>query len=296
MLEEEKLEFEQPSPEEPMATSNFEDVPKDKKEEVKLDKNGKPIKKKKWWRVLIDVLFYTVFGVALVFTGLIVIQSKQNNGIIFGSQYPQVLTDSMADKYPVGTVLKVDVVDPSEIQVGDAVTFRYTVNGQEVNMTHEIFQIDIRDEYLEGYGHYLFYAHGTNTHSEFCKIGEEYGDCTDTSNPKNVQKFNETKVVGKVVGTVPVLTGIYKFIKAPIGLIVLILAPCMYLLVTSVIDMFKKIPEEEEAGASGGSSGENIKKVTYADGSDPLAGLTEKEKERLKKQMLEELMGNKGGK
>lgn len=276
----------------PLAKSNFEQaLVEDAANDDKKKKDGK----KPLWRKIVDWVVTGVFGAAALGAIAIMITTKVNpDQMIFGRIYPQVLTDSMADKYPVGTVLVVEKIDPSEIKVGDAVTFKWNVNGQEMNMTHEIFKIEYDETKSPGEsGYYIFSAHGTNKHSEWCKIGEEYGDCTDTTKSQNVQRFIDSKVVGKVTGTSPVLKAVFTVVQSPIGLIVLILLPCLYLMVTSVIDMFKKIPDDEEE-VSGGTVA--VKKVTRLDGSDPLAGLTEEEKERLKKEMLDELLGKKGGK
>ena len=304
---EEEINKENEIVEEPIAKSNFDEVPEqevvdDKKK--KKDKDGK----KPLWRKILDWVITGVFGLAAVGAVAIMIGTKVNpDGMFLGYMFPQVLTDSMADKYPVGSVLIVKQVDPSEVQIGDAVTFKYPVNGVEMNMTHEIFKIEYTDPiYNEdgictNDGYYTFYAHGTNKHSEFCKIknekGEEvYGDCTDITVKNNVQEFHQKKLVGKVERSSPVLAVVFKVVQSPIGLIVLILLPCLYLMVTSVIDMFKKIPDDEEEAASGGGGNITVRSVKRADGSDPLAGLSDEEKERLKKQMLDELLGKKGGK
>lgn len=293
MIEEEINIDQQEIDNEPIAKSNFDEIPQ---QEVVDDNEKKKDGKKPLWRKILDWSITGVFGVAAIGAIAIMVGTKVNpNGMFLGRMYPQVLTDSMADRYPVGTVLVVKQVDPSEIQIDDAVTFRWVVNNQEMNMTHAIFKIEYDETKIDSEGnklpgYYVFYAHGTNKHSEWCKIGEEYGDCTDTTKSQNVQKFTDQKLVGKVERNSPVLEVVFKVVQSPIGLIVLILLPCLYLMATSVIDMFKKIPDDDE------EEGVVVKKVRRADGSDPLAGMSEEEKERLKKQMLDELLGKKGGK
>lgn len=272
-------------------------------EVVEEEKSKKPKKSK--LRKILDAIVTTVsvifIGLALVF----VVGGKIGNGYVFGYQFPLVLTDSMVPDYPVNIGLIVKKVQPKEIKVGDDVMFKWTISTGGVqmrtNMTHRIYKIEYNPEMKVGI-QYTFYAHGINTHSEFCKvIGENgeyvYGDCTDTNNPNNVQKFNETSVVGKVVAKSYFIGGLFSFVQHPAGLITLILVPAGYIMITSVIDVFKKLPDEDEetANAGSGSSTTNNKLPEPKPGEDPLAGLSEEEIERLKKQLYKELLG-KGGK
>ena len=270
------------------------EAPKKKKKEKK-DK-----KEKSKFRKILDWVITGVFGTLIAISAGFLIYSKVGgDGFIGNYMFPQVLTDSMGDVYPVGSVLVVEKVDPADIKPGDNVTFKYDItpsNGKDdkVNMTHQIFSVEEDPDWAIGSGsHYKFVAHGTNKKSEFCKIGEEYGDCTN-----QYQHFRERDLVGRVVRVSPVLTGLNSFVKQPIGLIVLVLVPCMYLMVTSVLDIFKKLPDDDEVPKVATSSGDGTveyKPKTYAPGEDPLAGMSEEDKERLKKELLDELLG-KGGK
>ena len=62
----------------------------------------------------------------------------------------------------------------------------------------------------------------------------------------------------------------------------------MYLIIVSVLDIFKAVKDDDEVPANGEVVGEASDKP-----KDPLAGLSEKEKEKLKKQMLDEMLGKK---
>lgn len=264
--------------------------------------NKKP--KKPLYRKILDIviLVFSVFfiGVAAVF----VISTKVNDGYVFGYQFPLVLTDSMCPDYPVNIGLVIKKVDPREIQIGDDVMFKWTISTGGVqyrtNMTHRIFDIEYRPDLPDGVK-YTFYAHGINTESEFCKVLDEngnyvYGDCTDTSNPNNVQRFNEASVVGKVVAKSHFIGGVFTFIQKPIGLITLILIPAAYVMITSIIDVFKKLPDDDdEELATAGVTNTGTKVPETKPGEDPLAGLSEEEIEKLKKQLYKELLG-KGGK
>ncbi|MCR5565067.1 MAG: hypothetical protein K6F59_04685 [Gammaproteobacteria bacterium] len=270
-----------------------DDSPKKKKKDKK-DKKGKSKVKK-----ILDWVITGVFGTLIAISAAVLIYSRVGgDGFIGNYLFPQVLTDSMGDVYPVGSVLIVEKVNPADIKIGDNVTFMYDFNPSDsvgkIRVTHQISNITIDDSWEEGKGHYIFTAHGTNKQSEFCKIGsKEYGDCT-----YQTQTFREMDLVGRVNRVSPVLTAVTKFVKQPIGLISLVLVPCLYLMVTSVIDLFKKIPDDEPTNStvnpnSGGTA--EYKPKVYAPGEDPLAGMSQEDKERLKKELLDQMLG-KGGK
>ena len=90
----------------------------------------------------------------------------------------------------------------------------------------------------------------------------------------------------------PLLGGTFRFITSPWGLLVFLLIPAFYLVITSVIDIFKAIKDPEEEGETSNGASAN----SSSSGDSPLAGLSDEDRERLKKEMLDELMNKKGGK
>ena len=249
-------------------------------------KNEKKPKSKA--RKIIDWVITGVFATLIV--GLAVVQiinKTTKNQNIFGAQYQKVLTDSMAPTYKVNDIIFITEADPQNlvdrVEKGENVdvSFKWTVNGSEVSMTHRLQeaiklaspQVDpITGETYQ----YKFVAHGINKTSEFCKVGDQYGDCTTQT-----QEFNENALIGRVVRKSHIMT----FATSIWGLLVLLLVPCMYLIIASVIDICKALDDKEEEVPA---EGEPPKIGTK---EDPLAGLSEKEKEKLKKQMLDEMLG-----
>ena len=71
------------------------------------------------------------------------------------------------------------------------------------------------------------------------------------------------------------------FIASPIGLIILLLVPAGYLIVTSSIDIIKALKAQEEAP------------TTHSNDSSHLSNISDKDRERLKKEMLEEMIKSK---
>ena len=72
------------------------------------------------------------------------------------------------------------------------------------------------------------------------------------------------------------------------GLLILLLIPALYLIITSVIDIFKAYKEPETEGESSTSNGE-------ANSNSGTLELSEADKKRLKEELLEEMLNKKKG-
>lgn len=243
----------------------------------------KPKEKKKSAKVK-SIIEWIVSGIFIAAAATLIgfrIHSSKTNKPMFGVQYPVVLTDSMEPDYKVKDVLVVKKVDPSEIKVGDDITFYWdlTNKGDIYPMTHRVLSIDYYPDASENSGyHYTIVTHGINTKSNQC--GKPEG--CDITWQKQV--FHEDVLIGKVTRK----SLFMKAITSVWGLILLILFPTIYIMATTVIDMFRKLEEDEEVTEinSDGSISPN---------GNPLAGLSKGEIEQLKKEMMEEIL-NKGKK
>ena len=134
-------------------------------------------------------------------------------------------------------------------------------------MTHRLREMAIDEEKELGKGRYIFVTSGINDGGDYSKRGQ-------------YQVFTEKEYLGTVVISNQFLGKVFNFIVSPIGLLVLLLVPAIFLIVTSTIDIFKamKQSEEENAVLASASSGENR-----------INAMSEKQKELLKKQLLEEI-------
>lgn len=163
----------------------------------------------------------------------------------------------------------------------DTTTYNYQTNTNPpaqlrgYPMTHRLFELRVDESVKLGEGRYLFFTTGINPE------GNE-------SHPGQYQAFTEKEIIGVVVMNSVVLGGFFGFISSPWGLLVFLLIPAFYLVITSVLDIFRamKDPEEEAAGAEGEKKKEN---------ASSLDGLSEKDRARLKQQMLDEMMNKKKG-
>ena len=129
-----------------------------------------------------------------------------------------------------------------------------------------------------GKGRYTFVAAGINiSEGEYTKGGQ-------------YQLLTENELLGIVKVNSPFLGGLFQFITSPWGLLVFLLVPAFYLVITSVLDIFKAIKEPDEGTATAATTSGN------GSTNSSLDGLSEEDRERLKKEMLEQMLNKKGNK
>ena len=140
-------------------------------------------------------------------------------------------------------------------------------------MTHRLVELRVDESVKLGQGKYLFFTAGINPEG-------------NQSNPGQYQAFTEKEVLGVVVLNSVFLGGFFGFISSPWGLLVFLLIPAFYLVITSVLDIFKAMKEPEEETAKEGAE-------ASSGGVDSLDSLSKEDRERLKREMLEEMMNKK---
>ena len=279
-------------------------------EENKKEKKPKSKTRKiiEWVLTGILLAIFAVLGLAQI-DGLVNKNKHYGQQIRFGYATFIVQTDSMEPKYKVKTALITYLDDPEKIyqdfQKGKTIdlTFFYTSVGDSeyttptehpnltnrtnknvpselnVPMTHRLMEVHIDDSVKKGEGKYTFITAGINTKSE--NMGWQPGDPELTID--QYQAFTEKQLLGKVVVGSAFLGGVFGFISSIWGLLILLLIPSFYLIITSVIDIFKayKEPEEVTEGAPQTPKGERE--------------LSEEDKKRLKEELLKEMMNKKKG-
>lgn len=233
----------------------------------------KVVRQKTKGRKIASWIIGGVFGV--LFAGLIALQitvnvsKKSNYGVpkIGGIQICTILTGSMEPVYKIGTAIIVEEVQACNLSVGDDVTFYYAPWKAKLTVepvvTHRIIDIKMNEDKAYGLGRYTITCQGIAPEAL-----------------KESQVINETNLFGKVVGQSQALGKAFSFATSIWGLIVLLGIPAIYLITTSIIDIVKasKMDEEKES-------------ATTLD--EAYSKLSEEDKERLKKEMLEEMLEKK---
>lgn len=150
-------------------------------------------------------------------------------------------------------------------------------------ITHRVREIHVNESVKVGQGKYTFIVSGINPYSK--NLG------SDGVNPVTInqyQVFTEKELLGRVVVGSAFLGGVFSFVSSIWGLLILLLIPAFYLIITSVIDIFKAYKEPEEAPANASNNGE----ATTNSGT---LELSEEDKKRLKEELLEEMLNKKKG-
>ena len=154
---------------------------------------------KKIWNVISTVLVVIVVVVALLLVG----------ARLFGLQVYAVLSGSMEPTYHVGSVIYVEPVDPSEIQVGDPITF--VMNEQLTVATHRVVRIDAENS--------AFYTKG------------------DANEDPDASPVHFNNLLGKPVFTIPYLGYVSSYVQSPPGIYIAVGAGALLLALAFLPDM-----------------------------------------------------------
>ena len=261
-------------------------------------------KKKSKGRVIAEWVFFGVFlaffAVALAAHIDMKTHMNENYGqkLHFGIGKFIVETDSMEPEYKVKTAI-ITYKDKAEnlyasYQKGETldVTFMDIYSTQDETskvtkdpdihynrtpvtkavMTHRIWDIKVDETKTTGNGRFRFFVAGINPEGTL-------------SHPGQYQVFTEKEFLGVVKINSPALGAVFEFISSPMGLFTLLLIPALYLIVAASIDIIKALKAPKEAPAEGPAI-ENK-------GDDPLAGFSDADKERLKKEMLAKMLSSR---
>lgn len=254
-------------------------------------------------RKIVEWILFGIFGAAcaVVLAANIsaMINKKKNYGqsIRFGVGSFVILTDSMEPEINVKDFIityKEDVKKFDErLKNGETIdvtfmnikvdaggfepdneNFDHLTDATNVPMTHRLREVHINEEKEFGEGHYIFVASGINTQGYDSREGQ-------------YQIFTEAQYLGTVKIVSKFLGGTMNFISSPWGLLILLLIPAVYLIVTSSIDIFKAVKEQEEGEA-------NTQVIENKEAQpDRLSKMSNSEKERLKNELLEEMIKEK---
>ena len=94
-------------------------------------------------KLLGKILFYTVFVAMLILVAGMVISKMTNKVFFIGNRaIVWVMTDSMEDEIPARSYIRIRKADPSEIKVGDVITFYSDDVALRGNLnTHRVVEI-----------------------------------------------------------------------------------------------------------------------------------------------------------
>ena len=162
---------------------------------------------KKVWNI-----FTTVIVVLVVIFAVLLIGVR-----LFGVQVYSVISGSMEPEYPVGSLIYVKEVDPSEIKVDDVITY---VLPSETPSTHRVVRIDKENQ--------LFYTKG------------------DANKIEDGAPVHFKNLIGTPVFKIPYLGYVAYYIQHPPGMYIAIAAGAVLLILVFLPDLFKKDKKKDE--------------------------------------------------
>lgn len=210
-------------------------------------------KMKKTRQIVLNILMY-VFLALSIFVVIFTVTSKTaEDGAkeIFGYQMRVVTSASMAKSeytdvsaykikdIPLRTMVFVKTVPKdavkaqqwyADLKVGDVLTFRYVYTTQ-VTITHRIINILEKENGRE------IHLSGDNKDSESGQLIQVID--TSASDDANY-------VIGKVVGTSHLLGVVISFLMQPLGMVLLIIVPCVAIIIMEVVKISKVLLQERK--------------------------------------------------
>ena len=217
-----------------------------KAEKSQTDKPKTKKSKTTWRKDVIEILAFVVVAVVIVLSfnqilglilhtdsPLVVVTSESMEPVYYGSNRGGNSLDVRKD------MLVVRGVDPSEIEVGDVIVFNYIdhVEDEDVPIVHRVTRV-----YEDSNGELWFSTKGDNyiTNNGFV-IPPHYPRVDEIN-------IHESRLVGKIVGRIPYLGGIYNYFQQGGARWILLVAVAVIFLLSIVSSMFDK--DEEEDGES----------------------------------------------
>ena len=214
------------------------------------------VKVKQMLKTVFNVLTY-VFLVLCVLAVVLTLTSKRDkDGVtIFGRQMRLVVSESMAKSehtdvsgfeikdIPLGSMVFVEVMPEDEnaksewlknLKIGDVLTIRYTYTTQ-ITITHRI--VDIRDN---GQGGYLIDLKGDNKTSSTSSTLEQTIDTSESS------ETSLNYIIGKVTGQSVFLGAVVSTLQTPIGMILIVILPCLAIIIYDIIKIFSLFAENKK--------------------------------------------------
>ncbi len=211
-------------------------------------------KVRKIFGIIGTVLTYLFFGICLFALVISVTAKKDVDGAvnIAGKQMRIVVSDSMGKcdqtdvsgyeikDIPVKSMVFIDLVPQKEeeaakwyadLKVGDVLTFRYLYVKQET-ITHRITKITPKE------GGYIIDLEGDNKASDADTMSQTI-DTTKTNSPNYI--------VGKVTGQSYAVGLLLTAVKSPVGIVCIIIIPCLIIMVLEIIRLVGIFSEKKKA-------------------------------------------------
>ena len=190
------------------------------------------------WSVITTIVVILIVFLAIALVGV----------RVFGLTPYTVLSGSMEPTYHVGSLIYVKEVEPSEVEVGDPITF--VVNEDLLVATHRVVEIDVQTSrqqaIVDENGEAMLDAEGNPIYEEVPLDEPAYyfttkGDANDAVDGSQVYYKN---LLGVPVFTIPYLGYLSSWIQTKKGMIISINVALILLLLTFLPDLLRSVDDE----------------------------------------------------
>lgn len=159
-------------------------------------------------------------ALSTVVVALVVVLAVLLAGVrVLGLTPYTVLSGSMEPTYPVGAIIYVSKVDPTELEVGDPLTYRLT--GDTI-ATHRIVEV-----LNPGTAELAFRTKG------------------DANEHPDGSPVEASRVIGKPLFHVPYLGFVSAFVQKPMGLVCVVGCGAAVLVLSTLVEALLRKPEDE---------------------------------------------------
>ena len=167
---------------------------------------------------ILKIIKLFVLVILVVFIILVVLQRFSDNRIsFFNYRMFTVISGSMRPKYDIGDVLISKEVEPSKIEVGDAISYLGTKGDFKGKViTHEVIEVNQDED-----GKYVFRAKGI---ANIIEDPEVYED----------------QLFGVVVYRARILSFIYRIVATRNGFFLFIIIPLMFIIISEAVGALLK--------------------------------------------------------
>ena len=168
---------------------------------------------KKVFKIIKNIVNFIIILLVMSFVLIVCLQRFTNNKIsFFDYRIFTVVTGSMEPKYNIGDILIAKEKKPSEIKVGDAISYLATRDEIKGNVvTHEVVNITKDED-----GRYLFHSKGLANLIEDPVVYED-------------------QLYGVVIYKTKVLSFVKKIVSTDIGMILFVIIPILYIIISEMI-------------------------------------------------------------
>ena len=170
------------------------------------------MKGKKLFKIIKNVLNVVVTVFVILFVLVVFLQRFSNNRISFFDYRLFTVVTGMTPKYEIGDVLIAKEVEPQDIKKGDTISYLgRSGTFKDKVVTHQVVDIEQDQD-----GNYIFHTKGLANLIEDPIVYED-------------------QLYGVVQAKATILSFIYKVIGTPIGMLIFVVIPILYIVGSEII-------------------------------------------------------------